>query len=982
MTTEFVGLEAIPNTYISKVIINKGQFGSYYGEAHVYVRDFAGEDGFLWSGSQAILERMRFMFMSVEGDGNINNVTSGFYNLSDLMKLPNLATNGTTIQYRDVKICKRFTRGADVFYKTVFKFNINPWTLNQAIFCCLFMKSPTFSGQNSIVNQYTMDLKGPTTSEYILKGGSIGFASNVFIKENGEQWPGPVHFHPSSGYMKGAVHTEETHGIVRKQAIPNLKIINNINFNFNLKTALNKPRYTPATKLWSTFTNAGGVSGVFGINYKNILIRKTKYGHSLMNLENADLLSFVDKMKVNFLAIKRHKVKISKNKKSKVLESRQIINSFTDDFGNFKEVIILSKDAGPNRTVFLDNLRSAEGLEIVDENEIFWSDLETGEIKSAIKEIPLSVKKAEGMKFYQFEDYEITTNSFGDYSYQVMVRFKDPTIEYVNSMVKEARDGLSSLKNYLIRILSENNYDYNMNGLKGSFIEKERQLYINDLTFAPWVSVVKNYCKYLSFLHDLKQDQIEYLINTNSPKIHPKTATLASIKMFIGQYEKVLNKLYKHFDISTAKLTSGRSSDRLKSFKDPRTNIISVEHHFKEIINTKDAKVFYNYFSPNGNSVSRAPASSATELLFINKPELQARLIRERAKFGAAVSTKIISPLSVQRGNHIIAINKNLYAEEYIRQLNLFFKNIILQEIPQDPVVIEETTPEPVVSLDIHIPSKEILGDDTKFSNVESQEDICMKQFDAKSPQSYAQHAAVQAAAGENKAIPDSLVRAFVMATGEDLPDAFAETEWVGKPEEVINVYVNHHMIHTVEVLDNFMEGYLDNWREITDEDLSGDREFLCRIKHIGPGWPVSGSPLERATKLPTSVNKYFFLSTSPDELTKVDSAGTKQPTRDRYNVSIIDSLQYNIHLSTSNIIKQNIKTDTAKSTFVTPENLNEEENITDIPRYATNILRSFDERQGSTDTMSVGSDSDEILYDIGAGATTTGGMGGTGGGY
>jgi len=974
MATELVGLEAIPNTYISKVIINKGRFNSYYGEAHVYVRDLFGDNGLLWSGSQAILERMKFMFMSVDDSTHISGITSGAYSLNDLMKLSSASGNRVAVQYRDVNVCKRIVRGADVFYKTVFKFKINQFAVDQAIFCCLFMKSPMFLSQNSIIDQYTTNLKGPSASEHILKGGTISFASNVFIKENGQQWGGPVHFHTSKGYMGGASPTEGSHGVVRRQSVPNLKIINNISFYFPPKTTIKKPRYTPVTKLWTTFTEGGNVSGVFGINYKNILIRKTKYGHSLMNLEKADLFSFIDKMKINFLAIKRYKIKISKNKKSRILESKKIINSFSDDSGNFKEAYVISKNNGPDTTVLADDLRSSDGIEVVNESEIFLNDLQTSSIKSAIKEIPLSVNKTELMKFYQFEDEGITSDSFGNYSYEVILRFRDPTINYVKNMVKEARSGLSSLKNYLIRILSQNNYDYDMNTIKESFLEKEQALYATSLSFAPWVSVVKNYCKYLNFLYDFDQNQIEFLLNTNSPKVHPKTATLSSLKMFINEYEKVLNKLYKHFDISTATLTSSRSSDDRKSFKDPNTNIISVVYHFKETINTKDTKVFYNYFSPTEGGVGGPTNTQASEILYIRKPELRARFAAERAKFGATSSTKIISPLSVQRGNNIIKINYSLYAEEYIRKLNLFFKNVILQEIPQDPIVIEETPPI-VMSplLDLHIPSKDILGDDTKFSTVESQEDMCMKQFDVHSPQSYAQHAAVQAAAGQSPSqTPESLTKAFFSQTGESLPEALKETKWTGKPEEIVNIYVNQHMMHKVQVLDTFMGGYLDSWRDITDGDLTGNREFLCKIVHIGAGWPLNGSFLEKATKLPTSVNRYFFLSTSFGELSTVEIVGVKQTTRDRHNINIMDSLRYDLHLSTSNIIKQNIKVETAGSTFVTTEDLNEESNVTDIPRYGTNVLRSFEETRGSTEPGST------IAASSGGG---TGEMGSTGGG-
>jgi len=944
MSLELVGREVIPNTYISKIILSQGA-QSFHGEAHVYIRDHILEDlgKPLWSDNKQILNRLKFMFMSIEGEALITSVSSGYYNLMDLMKLQADNPFQVHTQYRDVSVCKKISLGVNIFYKTVFKFTISNFSQNQAIFCCAYMEGSLSSMTDSSIDRFMVDLKGPTASEYVIRDSDIAFSSNVFIKQNGQQYAGPVHYHPSTGYMEGAVHSDESHGTLRRESISNFKIVNNINFTLKPKTAVIKPRYSPTTRLWGSFKKNGGVAGVFGVNYENILIRKTKYGHALMNLNNSDLQDFIDNIKIKLFAIIRHKI----NKKhSKVLDSKQIVRSFTDNMGAFKEAFVVSKTKDKSSVVFVDDLRSSSGLEIIDHNEIFTEDVTSETLKSAIKQVPLKTNGSRGIRFYQFDDNDV---SFGDYTYELDLKFRDPTIEYVDNMIKEARDGLSSIKNYLNRILSKDNYDHHMGAIRSSFVDEELLFYGNNVESAPWIKVVKNYSKYNELFYELTQEQVDFLLYTAAPKVHPKTATLNSIKSFIEHYQKLLNKLYKHFDISTTKLTSSRSSSESKSFKDPRTNMIDISYKFKNHMHYEDTFAFYNYFSG---------LSEDDEMLYLSKETVGSRMALDRQQFGTndtLLSNPIVSPISVQRNNDIIQLDYTNFSDDYIRKLNAFFRNVVIEKIPEEPPpFIEEVTVEPEPELDIHIPVTDILGEDTKLAETVSEYDICGSKFGISSEKVVVQEAAWFGSGMSATTMPDYGEYGIVpeaAITGVSEP-TFEKSRWVGKIERFINVLVNYYTIHKIQVLDGFIDGYLEDWRDLTPEDLSGDKEFICKIKHIGPGWEFDETALQKATKLPTSVNKYFYISNSFSGVIGVDDeAEIEEETMvEQYSARIMNSLSYDLHLTTSNIIKQNITVDSKMTDPVEIQNLNDAEDITELDSYATNILGSFLEDDAGED--------------------------------
>tara|TARA_Y100000593_G_scaffold19326_1_gene38510 strand:+ start:15381 stop:18263 length:2883 start_codon:yes stop_codon:yes gene_type:complete len=931
MSTEQIGFEILPNTYISKISLHEGTNNSYYGRAHVYVRDQTQDDGRLvWSGDKNIMEKLKFMFMDVRASAYIGSITSGRYKLNDLMKLESRSEGRVRTQYRNVNNCKKIQKGNDIYYKTTFEFSINQYTADHAIFCCLVMDSSMASSGNPIIDKYTMNLKGPTTSEYIIQNFNLNTKSNIFTRPDGSQWHGPVHYHQSVGYMEGATHTDQAHGELRRRAINNLKIINHIDFLFKPKTTLRKPRNTPVTKLWHLFRSNGNLNGLFGINYKNILIRHTKYGHSLVNIDPADMVSLIQSIKVNKLAIKRNKVKVSmgagvvprRKINTKILESSDVISSFSDDFGTFKEAMIV--DDGVDRMLFSDEIRTKAGLEVVDESRIYVEDLSSLKIKSNIKEVFFNIN--DNIRFYEFQDNTVDRTTYGDYTYHASLSFRDPTIDFVNNLLKEAKAGLSSLKNYLSRLLAHDNYDYDLDLIEQHFIDSELKRYKGSLDSAPWSKSVKNYSKYINFLFQVTEEQVDFLLNTSIPKVHPKTASIDSIKLFIKQYEQVLNKLYKQFDISVAKITSGRARQTARPLNShPHTNIITLSFDFKNVVETKDNKLFYNFL----------PASPGSGIRSVLKQDLLQRLQYEQGRYSSRNLLTGLTAHSLQNGSDATMIRFPDWDNAYIRKLNKIFRNLTLITW-NDIVITEEDAEVDIISEipeSVYEPAATYLDESSKFITSEDSDDRC----NYNTWHTYR----------EERIYPqqDSIV------AYDDLSEV-EKSQLVGSADLIIRAYVSYWTSHQIEVLDGFMSSerdspitHLENWRSLSLDDLATQEgALLCRIRYVGPGWQSSPEerPLLHATMLPDTVNKYFFVISNLNDLNTEPKGPGKRS--DKYNISILQSFDYNLDISTSNIIKQNITTDKKNMEPTLLENLNEMVDASDMVATGVNIIGSFAE--------------------------------------
>jgi uncharacterized membrane protein YgcG len=668
---------------------------------------------------------------------------------------------------------------------------------------------------------------------------------------------------------------------------------------------------------------------MFGVNYKNIILRHTKYGYNLNNLEDREFRKIINNLRIENLSLIRHKVRTYKNKKhlthSKIFESKRIINSYTNNDGTFREARLVK-----SRTRHYDNLIFPESLISREESrrlqlgglhkrqDIFIEDLAHVYTKSTIKELYLNMES--GMKFYHFTDNQFGEVEKGQFKYEVKLDFIDPTIKYVENLMKEAKLGMESIEGYLDRVLIVDNYDYHLESIRDDFYTEELVLYDN-VDEAPWIKVVKNYVRYLNFFYDLTETETEFLLSTSFSKVHPKVATLGSIKSFISEYRKILKNLYTHFDISTETVTKSRSSNnksRLK--KEPLSNLVSVSKIFKEIVDTKNYKIFYNFFSE----------SEQSDISIYSRNDLSPRIADERSQYVLSGSEVIISPASVQSHRKIIDIfsynlattNPNdIFTEEYIRSVNEMFGNVE-QKIENLTVSVEPPQSYETVHVEQDLPlieSTKILGDDTKFNQYRDDNDLC---------QGYTVNLIETSGFTFDLAESMSLEPVFENMTNVDPVSPQMEADiitLIGIKKTAIIPMIKHMNIQKIQILAGFEEtsdGHkmtsIPIWRDMTNQDLAeSNLSFFCRIVPLWDGWTdlLSANEAFKKTDLPIKVDKYFFISDFFGGLNT--PPGLTPSSLDQYGISVANSLEYNIDLSTSNIVRQNIKVDAEKQPMI-----------------------------------------------------------------
>ena len=78
--------------------------------------------------------------------------------------------------------------------------------------------------QKKIRKGFSDLLSGEIKVYNLIVDGAVSDNSTVFYDRQGKVWPGPVHFHPTNGWMAGARHTSEPHSILTKRIVPNMLV--------------------------------------------------------------------------------------------------------------------------------------------------------------------------------------------------------------------------------------------------------------------------------------------------------------------------------------------------------------------------------------------------------------------------------------------------------------------------------------------------------------------------------------------------------------------------------------------------------------------------------------------------------------------------------------------------------------------------------------------------------------------------------------
>ncbi len=860
MATEFVGNGVLPNVYFSKIEVTDWSNTNDAGVANVYVRDYINERGKpSWCEDPVAKNKIGIMFFYSTSRSEIDLITNGAMSMKEI-KSSN--SNSLHVEIKGKQGLTYVKRGGDIYLTTQFKFKVPKNISNFTVFCCM-----TFVPSSK---RYS-NVHGPVASEHIVRDLKYSSRSFAFVKSDGTQWYGPVHYHDSKGYMEGSRHTSRPHGVLNKFNLPNLKLVNNTKLKYREKRFYKKKYVSEMGRLFHSFRSNKTLNGLFSINYRNILMNQTKYGHFLENISNKEFDKILNLLKI----VKMRIVKIKINKHShKAMKKFDLISS-AGEGGVLKEAIRVTKHKKPIE-MHMDDLESM-GPQLQDINKIYLEDVDEYGIDSSLKESDF--KDESGIKFYEFVDNEFNQNTFGLYKYEVNIVFKDPTIRYFREMVLMSRRALSGIKKMLGLISIKENYDYDLNKINDSLFDEPE--YEDSL----WKDAVKNYLRCYDLFYDTSEER-EDVVNSVLTRANPKSGTLNSIKLFIQDYNNLMNHVHKSFDLTSLGISDTFSTHKVKQLRNEmRSNLISMSHEFRQVIDSIDNKRFYNYLTPNVDS----------GVMEISSIDFANRISIEEAKFANTEKQSnfsYLSPISVYGGNEKILMSNMVEID--VKRLNRFFDKFnLIKKVNLQIYSLPRGKSEEVFQVrEDMLDSKHILGDSSKFvNNYKHFQDVC---YERPEKIDFLVH---------KSTTPRSLGMISRVREGETAPPQIKQKKLYGDLRKVasespdILLKVNFFLLQKIEVFRGFEMGNLNvpMWSVLGESDLTeSPRKLLCRMNYYNN----SSGGVEPELKLGYT-NKYFFLTPS-----RVTSPIEEEDGFEIDFLGIDMAMEMDFDAATSNIVK------------------------------------------------------------------------------
>ena len=172
-------------------------------------------------------------------------------------------------------------------------------------------------------------------SEIIFNNSNILRTTNVFVRSNGEYWPGPVHAQ-GAGFMVGSYHTPQEHEKLTKLTVSNTKVKDYRSTSRSLRQGSESSKNF-SSDLIVSYSSDTDINCMFMLNTKSILKSNTKFGSFLNKAAPSVITELLDSFKINLLTIQRQRVQTNlqpttlRSKKKitqKIFSKKNIIKSY------------------------------------------------------------------------------------------------------------------------------------------------------------------------------------------------------------------------------------------------------------------------------------------------------------------------------------------------------------------------------------------------------------------------------------------------------------------------------------------------------------------------------------------------------------------------------------------------------------------------------------------------------------------------------
>jgi hypothetical protein len=535
----------IPNIFIKEIDL----FDASNEEMSIKVTTVIGDskDSNSWSTPETS-QHMRVLMVVSSNVGLNDGITQGQIQFDKDFLTSNYGEDETVkIISRPAKSLNQIDSEDNVRFIDSYGVKFNNQEQQIKVFCSVYFE------MSEILQAANLDFSGAVrrygniASDSVIDLGSVVSTATVFVLPTGEQYSGPVHLHPEKGYMVGPRHIEEEHNLLTTLDIINFKIKDFRKKQFDSPKAIGEKQVSSFSDLKYSINNEGNVTGIFSINFKNLVLYNTKYGYFLRTLSQQAISENINNIKIKNLQITRKRMDVD--------ETAIIVKSFSTQPGS--QINPVQEDFG------------------------LISEINTGQ---------------NDIRMFQFTDKTVDKTSLGRYQYRLNLTFKDPTVDFVLNIIDDLRVSEKEISDYYTMVERSKNYDFDLNRTKSRLYESQfNDFNISDPDNPSWSTANEVYVRASSYLYELTNKNKRDLTNSISTKVDPRNATLFSLRGFSEDLSKLTRDFESSFDLSN----NNTQADSVKTFVNtPNSrNVIFLDYLFKEAVVLKNYSMSYNYMN-------------------------------------------------------------------------------------------------------------------------------------------------------------------------------------------------------------------------------------------------------------------------------------------------------------------------------------------------------------------------------------------------
>ena len=427
MSNELVGLENVPNCYITRIVLNNNTTKSFICSVDLQLFDVNEGDRTIWSYNSLFSNFLKVALIETKQPALALRLTQGLISPlpSNVRRDPFF--NENTKVY-EVSI-REFSEVNGAYMKKI-SFEVPKDTENLSVFAVCYIDTKALSDLLHLdMTGELSSYHGAVVSERILINSETVKSSTVFYKPDNTIWTGPVHQHDGM-YMEGSRHTTEPHNVLRVGNVQNLKVIDRRGKNYSDRKAKSFFNNPVISNLHMSMNNNDDLNGLFFVNMKQLLLTRTKLGKKIADLSPRMFNDFLSQVQISQMIVKRFSANVRLVKGKLGTSQNSTINT------KKSHIVASSLDAAPY---------SLKPQEYLREKYLFSN---------------------RNVRAFEFTDDTKTRKNKGNFKYSVEITIKDRSQDYIDGIILELRNSLSTLKQIHYDLSKRTSYDYEMKRLK------------------------------------------------------------------------------------------------------------------------------------------------------------------------------------------------------------------------------------------------------------------------------------------------------------------------------------------------------------------------------------------------------------------------------------------------------------------------------------------------------------------------------------